>query len=97
MFEENYRENIQMVQEEMPSKLNCEPQEKKTKEEKPAMVFQLTAICESSGSVSSQHSTCKKHSLCGGLHQLLYSASVLCSALVYHACSSDIHTLSKEH
>jgi hypothetical protein len=29
MFEENYRENIQMVQAEMPSKLNCEPQEKK--------------------------------------------------------------------
>jgi hypothetical protein len=26
-------------------------------------VFQLTAICEISGSVSSQHSTCKKHSL----------------------------------
>lgn len=64
----------------------------KKKKKKPVKVFQLTAICESSDSVSSQHSTCKKHSLCGGLHQLLYNANVFCSALVYHAYSSNIHT-----
>jgi hypothetical protein len=59
MFEENYRKRKKSKWYKQKCQVNCkcEPQENKIKEEKPAMVFQLTAICESSGSVSSQHPT----------------------------------------
>ena len=74
-------------------------EQNRTKEENllPVVVFQLTTTCGSSDNASIQHSICKKHSLCDGLHQLLYSANVSCSVLVYHACSSDIHMSSKGH
>lgn len=64
---------------------------------KPAVEFQSTAIYDYFCSASTQHSTCRKHSLYDALHQWWYSAIVFCSVLACHACSSNTHMSSIEH
>jgi hypothetical protein len=63
----------------------------------PAEVFLLTISDGNSDKASDQRWAYKTHSLCGALHQLLYSATVFYLVLAYHVCSSSTHMLSEEH